>query len=417
MRRALSDNVFLTSPQGQLPLTLEVLPMAHRAGYILAVILAFAGIGVASANDPPFNAVGYIAVLAGVVIGLRAWRAGRRKLSVRIDGETVQVTGSETWSEPLSAYRGVRWQRYAVRNRSNDSGRDRPRHVHVIDLAHEDDDRSVPLFRESTGRLGLVQIFAALRDSARVAASGDERDAATLEGRTDAILAGLKGNDPRGHWEGYARLFDLPAIDARDGAEEVRAAADLDKSLKDRAAEGQVEADLAPGDAPAELEITHEGEPDKPETHAIHIVLNAPSMPIWVFWAFGGAGALFFVQGLFTLSFGGIVFGLLFAGIGYGIYQLEMRNPRSIDITREEIAYTVPNVEQRGFTLALSEIESVTLRDTGSTPSANSSRTFSLGGKELLISTDAAEERLGGGLSEESLNWLRRYLVSAIAHA
>lgn len=418
MKRDIPSRVALKSPPGRLPVEIGVSSASRVIGILGGGLFVIVGLNFALGQDGGEAArwIGIAAVAAGGLVALSGLRAVARRQQIRIDERTVSVTergwtGSSSWEEPLSAYDGVRWRRYVVNTDSDDSSDRHSRHyIHVIDLAHPDPAKSVPLFRERAGRPGLGQVFDVLKQSAIAARDDTEAARDELDARTEETLRTAGGNDPRQHWETFARLFELPAIDARDGVTEVREAADLDKSLKERAAEGSIDAGWTDDPPPEQLEVQG---PDGQGKDMLKVVIHANELPLWI-------NALFVVFGVLILlgSFwgnGSVLFGLVFIGAGVGVWYLQKSNPRSVTITREALTYTVPAVQSKGFTVPLSAIESVNIRDADS--AATTGRTLKLSGRELLVSTDTREHAMGSGLSREALEWLRRYIVSAAAHA
>jgi hypothetical protein len=177
-------------------------------------------------------------VLLRLLRGLVGWKTENR---VEIDGRTVTVTvkrwlKSHQWSEPLANYEGVRWQRYRIQTGTRDLPltRDEQRFRHVIELAHPNEAKTIPLDVKKTGQRHIVEYLI-------------ERARVKSEARRSAHHA--SESDLRPLWEALAASLGLPAIDARDGASEVRQPEELDKSIRQLADERSIEADWN-GDAP-----------------------------------------------------------------------------------------------------------------------------------------------------------------------
>lgn len=343
---------------------------------------------------------------------------GQRK-KIQIDGTTVHVQsssmlGKREWSEPLNSYSGVRWTRFAIHeNRRTETARVSTRYRHVIELVHADTAKIVPLFLRETGRADSLATLALVRkafSSKELSEEGRkdlEEEAARLGRQADA------GN-PREHWERFSALLNLPAIDARDGAEAVRAAEDVNKSIKELASEGKLDVGWENASPPACLQLKPLGDAGKPETQQLQILIRSGNTPGFLLSVFSGIAALLLIAGLLSMQFGAIVGGLLFGGIVYGIKYLERRNPRSLTVTGGELRYDDPMVSSRNFTMPLDAIESIEVRDRD-TRSIDSVKTPKLLGKKLLISSDEKEKAVAGGTPEDGLVWLRGYLLNAVA--
>ena len=117
--------------------------------------------------------------------------------------------------------------------------------------------------------------------------------------------------------------------------------------------------------------------------------------------------------GVVSLQFGLMLGGLVFGALAVFLFWQGRNNPRTLTVADGEIRYEDPNVQSRSFTLPLAGIESIELRNRDS-ESANE-RALKLQGKELLISSDQGEYPAGAGLSDDALDWLRRYLLDAAA--
>lgn len=365
-----------------------------------------------------------VALIAFALLRLiRALLLWKTENHVEVDGHTVTVTmkrwlKSHQWSEPLANYDGVRWKRYVIHSRANrDSSHrtnDQPRFWQVIELAHPDGAKTVPLAVKKTGQANVMDTLALLKKSFSASEASDT-ERAELESEARRLAKQASGDDLRPRWEAMAASLGLPAIDARDGASEVRQAEDLDKSIRQLADDGRIEADWKGGAPPSSLAVEQRGSADDPAAQALHLTIHAASVPKPVFYIIGGMGIFFFLLGVLNLDFGAVVGGLLLGGAALGIWYLQRNNPNQITITREEIRYRDPLVQRRSFVMPLSEIESIKILDRDSESASN--RTLKISGKELLLSTDRTERAVGAGLDDNELEWLRGYLVAAIARA
>lgn len=425
MRQFIGARFRTVTRPDSLPLEIEV-SRSRRGGLVsagIAVIALLAGfLIIRSTPTPPDAAIFFAVAIAGLVLLPKLVRLlrGRGKADAgtyRIDRDSVAyypkgTAGDPAWTEDLRAYSGVRWERFLrTRHKSSNSRADRkPVHHHVVALAHPDPARSVPLFYGSSG-IAPMQGLALARRAFASARSGDETERAALEAEAARLAS---GGDPRGHWERFAALLDMPAIDARDGHVEIRDAADLDKSVRELAREGKLEADWDDSPAPAPLETESRGSPDDPESQSLLVVLRAPRHPM-LCKLFIGIGGLILLAGLWSLSLGPVLFGLLFAGAGAGIWYAELKYPRRLEITRQKIAHTIPGNARKDFSVPLSAIEGVSLRRIDSAKVEGGTLPFS--GRQIVLSTDDGDFALGRGLPAPALDWLHRYILAAVAHA
>ena len=314
------------------------------------------------------------------------------------------------WKEPLSSYRGVRWRRM---NLAQWGTRGRVRQVHVVELVHPDPARTVPLFARTSGRANARDTFRLVRDAFAASRSG-KGDEVALRAEGLRLARQATGSDVRNVWEGLAALLRMPAIDARGNGEETRDAADLDKSINELAAEGKVAKVWDDKPAPSGLEVKKLGSVGDPEALEVRILKSVvPPLIRPLFYAFGTLGLLFVLTGQIA---GGLLTAVVFLGAPSLFERLEVKNPRTLWITRQEIAYRDPNrAHRRDFAIPLSSIEHVHTELRTDVSARNVPERFI--GRELVVSTDELEYRFGKGLDDQALEWLREYIVSAMAHA
>lgn len=292
-----------------------------------------------------------------------------------IDKDTVTVSGksllgSENWTEALSAYSGVRWRTMIVYRNSSSSNRNSEPYVYqILELKHNDAARNVTLY-----------------------------------------VTRLRDHDARAKWEHFAKLFNIPAIDERDGQSRVRAADDVDKSIKELAQEGKVESDWETNTAlPNDILMTNE-QPSDGSADTILITLLAKRGPIWLYGAIFGIGALIAVGTLLDAQLFGTLAGIaLCAGVGW-MWKSETNKPRTVRITRSSIEIHQPmrGSGPKKVVIEHSEIESIYLKTVENAPFL---------GKEIVIATDNGDTHFGTGISRQGHDWLKRLLVSAIAEA
>ena len=418
--------VEMTSPPGEMPIIVTVRGSKMNlvfsvifGGVFIVVALAFAGGALSEIPDVPAWAT-TLMPLGLAAIGV--WRIARAALAMRgqreyliteseVRGRGTSDGGSADWTEPMSAYRGVRWRSYMLARQSdNDRGQ-----VNVIELAHPDPDRTVPLVVRRTGNENAAEAAKLAWDMAQAGADAPEETRKALEDRAARLARGSGEGAVRARWEELAQQLGMPAIDARDGAEVVRAAEDLDKSIMDLAEEGKVSRDWHDAPAPESLEVRTLGDPDDPDSQELHVVLHATTMPVWFFLLFGAIGAVTLIAGLVQFQFGLMFFGLAFGGVGGGLWYMERRFPRSIRISRTRMSYQPASRTTGHFTLPLDRIEGIHIASADRKKSGG--RGLNLSGRELVISSDDGERRIGSGLDDAALEWLRDYLVSAVANA
>lgn len=324
----------------------------------------------------------YFAPLAIGVVGL--YYFGRsvfnlaNKKVVRIENGQVTLTGkafpgARSWTEPLAAYEGVRWRRFVIHRRANSSSNTDirgPAVYQVLDLLHADPARCVPL--------GVTRF----------------------------------NNVTRSKWEHFATLFDLPAIDATDGEVRVRAAEDVDKSIKELAEEGKIDAQWDGRPPPTGLTLTHEGSEADPDAKVLVVTLLARKFPVWIYGALMAFGSFFLILGLKDLSFIAILIG---GGLAAGVswhWRYEGHNPRTVHIMRDKVEITTPSPGNPPVHKIIQHaaIEGVHIK----TSSFDDMEAI---GPQLVIVTDQEDFRIGSGLSKDGLAWLRDLILAAVVKA
>ena len=338
-------------------------------------------------------------------------------MTYRIGADSVTAEGTGgTWTEPLSAYRGVRWRRERLQSRSNSSSGGRSRqmaeYLQLIELVHDDPARTVPLLTRRTGRVNTSEALSLVAD----AFTAGDADKDAIAARAESLADDARGAELRGIWEGIARDLGVPAIDARDGAEVVRDAEDVDSSISELAQMGKISGEWDGAPPPKQLELIQSGDPDNPASQEMTVVVRAPRLPIIAI--FGGIGALTFVLGLVQFELGLMVFGAAFVGAAWFMYWIETNRPPKIHLTRTHLRYERPNQERRNFDIPLAAIETIAVvRNQSRGSGAGTALGDWLSGGAVMIATDDRDHRIGEGLDAEALEWLRRFLVSAVANA
>ena len=350
-----------------LPQTLDLSPPRSAAVILMLFGLFWIGIAIVSLRDVTTPQTGEFAILAaGALIGLSiiGWATTllfRRHIAVLSD-DGVEVTqrslfGAKAWYEPYRAYKGVLRRKVVVRTKNSS------RTYQVIELLHEDRDKCVPLFIRQTKE------------------------------------------QPRSQWEGYAERLELPALEIEDGGLSARQHDELDKSLRERVADGAVSHAFDPDERPpAGLEVTRD------HADSFTIAITAPRFPLWFFGIFVVIGLGLIGASLLGGDDSVMMFlaGLLFGGFPLYLLYRDRTTSRAIRLDRQRLTVEDPmRGKKRGTgSLAFDQIESITLRtEKGSI------------GSELVIAGDAGEIAIGSGLSREALDWLKNFLVAAIATA
>jgi len=127
---------------GALILAIAVAWLAVAGRDLAAGGSTIAGLGVAG---------GYLSLGIGTTLALWGCRVLTRRQTIRIDHDVIHVRLEQlfwitSWSEPLAHYRGVVWRSLPIRRHRT------WRTVHLIDLWHQDADRTVTLFSSTDER-------------------------------------------------------------------------------------------------------------------------------------------------------------------------------------------------------------------------------------------------------------------------
>ena len=427
MKQYVDASIIRTSPPGRLPLEISVkgprlggfAPMiAPTALGVIAILVTLNAMGGLPRDIPVMTIVAGLVLalfLAGAVLlyGPR----GTRSCDYRIDSGRVHCyargfAAGVTWTEALTSYSGARWERYAEMRSGQNSTQSDPIFHHVMALAHPDPGKAVPLLRYSS-RHKLFQVLPLLIRS-KFTPSPTAAQRAAMQEEAHRLARKLSEADLRAEWEGFARLLGVPAIDARDGAEAVRPVANLDTPIQTLAAEGKLERDEAAWDPPPSLDLVRVGSVDDPDGQRLRVTIRRSALG-WFNLLLVGGGAALVVTGAVLGTGGLLLAGLPFAGIGAGLWYLQRRLPRRLEITRHDLTHVNPAIDSDNFTIPFKAIESVYLRD------ARTERVHgvapNLSGRELVVATDEDERSIGAGLPVEALEWLRRTLLAAIAEA
>lgn len=331
------------------------------------------GDGVPIVDSPFFTSV---LVLCGVGAIVWSLLITLSKREVRFTRDGVQVTGrsligTEEWREPYSGYKGV-----LHREKSVSQGQNRGSILYqILELAHEDPAKNLPLFVESSGTM------------------------------------------PRAAWEAYAKWLGLPAL-SKQGRETVaRAHGDLDKSIGELAAEGKIETRLDYSDksVPKGLYVANESNADG---ECLRVTITVPRVHLALKMFVCGIPVLMglfvaiaFTYAVFAGASDSVVFigailawlwTLLFIGLCIWWHMRDRRTRRDILISRTKLVTT----DHAETSFDLSEIEAITM---------NTSQNQAGGG--ITIASDRIQVAVGAGLSKAARIWLKDFLTSAVATA
>ena len=403
---------------GRLPVTVDQGPKAtpkvtllFAFGLVLMTGLYFlSGVLIEGAAVLSFNLFP-VGIALTVLIVLVAAPLRRRRVTFDEEGVTVEsrgLLGLKTWSLPYEAFKGVLYREELLRR------------------------QNAGLQRQNTGS-GIFQVIELLHEK---------------RNRCVLLYVCRTAEVPRDRWEGYARRLGLPALEIGAEGINARAAGDLDKSLKDLAAEGKVDAafDLAAA-VPRGLRL------ERPEDGRLRVLVTATriSAKLLGFCALVGFALCAFA---FTAGLTGIILlpvGLLFAGLAWFMFQWDRNKPRVLEIDRlclkitddfdndlvenERIAkfYLAAVAGQTGHPAAGKQAkaipfplpgtqdtyrtEELALQDIESVKVAKVNRPSGPPAYELVITGDKHRFNFGRGLSMAALNWLKDFLTAAIATA
>lgn len=287
-----------------------------------------------------------------------------RKRYVHFGRERVQVRErrwfrTTNWSAPYSAFKGV-----AMRQQSVPSGT-QPQTYHIVELRHPNPRLSLPL------------------------------------------LVTSDGPPPSSLLERLARVLGLSALplDNSEAAEEI--VDPLNQPLEDLARDTDITV-LYDANEPVPSDIGVDAtDQDGQEALEITLKSNRPRGVVRLFLAVGPPVTLAFA--LFSGSWFIGIDAITFAAIAAFVFWSEMRHRRQLVVTRDAIDLKRPwwlFGESTSKRLELDRIDGLYIRP---------DRTLGL--EELVIEAGGETIETGGGLSPDALDWLRRYLLAAIATA
>ncbi len=305
-----------------------------------------------------FSIIGLGLFLFGLSIVFRREKFFLSPSEIRV--ERKRLTGSESWSEPLSSFAGIDSFERRVKTKNSSYT------VYSLVLVHSDPSKNVCLY------------------------------------------SSRNGTGHRTMQEGACRALGLPAISGRDQTGFVtRHVDDLDKSVRDLVREGKLRVDFNPaGPVPKGIELkTGEGmltvSWDRKKTAGswrffVPLFSAIPVAMIIAGFIFGGMAIIISVLGLFFVV---PVVAAIFLGLM--VKEEMLIHPQKI-ITRIATARWGHFLEKSVDTSHIEEIRIVNARQTGHT-------------RCLLLVTDGEQYRFGTGLSEEALEWLRQCILFVVS--
>ena len=267
------------------------------------------------------------------------------------------LKGRREWQETLDAYRGVlrRSRRVKTKNSSYT--------VYMVDLVHEDQDRTINLY-SSRSEQGW-----------------------------------------RGKWEAYARHFRKPALEESADGMVAREAGDLDKPVGELMREGKIEVDLGALTEKAEgLAVDFEGDTivitrTGPRNSLFGSVLALLFPLIFIYIGFfhdDGSQPVVYIFGVIGIFFQALTV-ILVAWDQVSRHRLRI-GPRTLRLNQ-----IGPWGETKGKTLPVEQIENVKIgREQGSGPTA------------VIASGDSGMIKFGTRLPRASLDFIHNTILAKI---
>lgn len=284
------------------------------------------------------------------------------------DGRTFRyrhksLFGSKAWEEPLSEYEGV-----MSRSEYHSGGRNSSSYtLYILELLHPDEQRRIRL-RQSRSSSGH-----------------------------------------RASWETYSRQLGLPALKQDEDADKGytrRDVEDLDKSVRELAAEGKLEISFDPAAAiPDKLELNTRGDqlevaistpkiPIKMIPVALPIILLLPTIFIWVGFFSKSPDIIFGIVGILVGLF--LVSTVIWTSITTPLVRV---NRKGLHILRR-----TPWGETRGKCIPADIIENVRISKERADQSSSA----------VIVETDSGSHNIGKGLDRDTLEWLKNCILSKL---
>ncbi|MGI9412906.1 MAG: hypothetical protein ACR2PM_04515 [Hyphomicrobiales bacterium] len=298
----------------------------------------------------------------GMVVGALSMLLRSRVVSFKDDGVAVKERSwltAQEWHAPYSEFEGVLWREYTRRSKNSTTT------FQIIELKHSEPEKTLPLQVSTKKKL------------------------------------------PRRDWDDYARRLKLPAL--RQSGDDVieRAVGDLDKSLKDLTEENKVNVAWDPNqpvpDGLATEPVT------LPDGDGLRVTILAPLYPLTVQVMFYAVPSVFIGVGAIAPgAWPAALIGAAFMALAWFSLRHGNKASRYILLSRDTVTVHDGSRNKRKAerTIRLDDIAGITVQ-----------RARSGMGPELRIGSRQDETAIGQGLSRDALDWLRNYIIAAIATA
>ena len=311
-----------------------------------------------------FVLIGVALFLGGVssLVSRRHWRITDSSVSCEATG----LMGTSEWSEPLENYRGVLSESEYHSGGQNSSSYT----IYKVILKHQDDeDRSVELYR-SRSEEGF-----------------------------------------RKEQERYAKLFGLPALEETDEGIIERQADQLDKSLREQAAEGLLDVDFDPSQKPPGDNLRVRTEGDRLEMETLSGKFPAGCLMLTTLLLVGGpALALGTALGYFDIAsqyiwVGGVIFLIGLASVALAVAGKVISEVLEVSPEEVKTVYRSPWGEFGEACVPADDVEEVVIKE----------REDSTSGTLVHIVTDKRTLDFGGSLSDAEKKWVRDCIITVVS--
>ena len=299
-----------------------------------------------------------LGLLTATLIGIMPFRLALKEFLTREETTISQrnvavrsrgMLGWMSWLEPLDRYEGVLLQKKSSRTRNSPTR-------YIVELHHSETKK-------------IVLLYASMSDS------------------------GLRAKA-----EYYCKRLNMPLLESDDDSLVRRNVDDLDKSVRELAAEGKLTSEFDPSEPPPAGLSTHiDG-----DTFVVIVERNFRSVKIrFIGLLFGGvclASAFFVEEGSFGLGFFGLLITVVFAFSGH--FKPEIRINKDV----VHLRYLGPWGPTSGQQIRVADVESVTI----------ASHDGQKGFEGLVLTSNTGELRIGDGLSKDVLEWVKKCILAII---
>ncbi|MCH8558893.1 MAG: hypothetical protein LAT84_13795 [Balneolia bacterium] len=280
---------------------------------------------------------------------------------IKIDNNTVSFNkktlfNHTVWTEPKSRYKGVRaWTEHRSGGKNQSSYT-----MYFVELYHDDKKKRVLLFESRAPK------------------------------------------DFRATFEKFSRDLNLPALEGHGDELIARDASDLDKSVRELAAEGKIDVDFDPSRRPPEgVEASMQDGKLRIKLPPAPIDPVASGVGLFFVIILTGAGLFADEAPRFLVVVAAGIFMFLLSMIIYNY-----KAPKIVAIGRDRVLYyrEAPWGDTAGDYIKTDEIESVYV----------GKEHENQGRKGVMLVSDKKRIKLGEGLPDETLNWLRSCVLGII---